>query len=151
MPKGRRNKNCSKQSSRESHTIEETRKLAAAQLCNAISVPIRGGAEVATAITVASSWNHSYGWTANLSTPYRGRRTFPPGSRLDDLKLDSSTFRSLAKRVNSWAPQLVVSQEEMDKATESEGIKGGTPGPHHLELKMTLLHRMRDTAPQWNH
>ena len=70
--------------------------------------------------------------------------------RLDDLKLDWRTFRSLAKRINSWAPQPVVSDEEINKATEGEGGKGGNPGPLHLELKMTLLHRMRDSAPQWN-
>src|SRR5271157_500134 len=59
MPSRRRRRFCSKQSSRDSLTVEATRKPAAGQFCKATSVLERDRAEVTAATTTAAASVHS--------------------------------------------------------------------------------------------
>ena len=53
MPKRRRNRLCSKQSSRDSLTVEATRNPATDQFCKVTSVVVRGCADVTAATTTS--------------------------------------------------------------------------------------------------
>ena len=55
MPNRRRNRLCSKQSSRDNLTVEATRNPATDQFCKATSVVLRGWADVTAATTTSAA------------------------------------------------------------------------------------------------
>ncbi|HWB61525.1 MAG TPA: HEAT repeat domain-containing protein, partial [Chthoniobacteraceae bacterium] len=71
--------------------------------------------------------------------------------RIDALQNHGRIVVPLARAVNGWAGKPVVSDDEIAAAQKGVPMKMTSPLPQpDLALRIQLLHRMRDTAGEWN-
>lgn len=98
---------------------------------------------------------HSFiGWVIDAQNPPGPKliASILQDKRVDALKTQGRALAIIASAVNSWAKKAVVSDEELAEARKGVPTKMTTPLPApNFALRVELLHRMRDTAPQWNH